>query len=105
MTYRLPYKVRVTKTRKRGLLMPLRIRSKTLPSEQRLIELAPGDALVHRGMLIDSEILDAILSTDKRLLWAFVRGSEGDVMAMPFSEEQCIWILESDILREADVEV
>ena len=107
--YRLPYKVRVGKTRKRGvwaMALSIKKRSKSLPDERRQVVLGGNDVLLHRGMFIDSEVLDAILSTDKRLLWAFIR-NEGndDVQACPFSEAEVIWMTEADVLQEKDVEI
>lgn len=86
-------------------MLNIRKRSKTLPDERRQVELEPGDVILHRGMLIDAEVLDAILSTDKRLLWAFVRGAEGTIQACPFSETEVIWMQESDVVQPEDVEI
>jgi hypothetical protein len=56
-------------------------------------------------MEIDQNVLDAILnSTNKRLLWAFVR-KENNVMAVPYTEEQCIWLSSSDVQNPSDVEI
>jgi hypothetical protein len=107
MLYRLPYQARVGKTRKRGvwaMALSIKKRSKSLPDERRQVVLGGNDVLLHRGMFIDSEVLDAILSTDKRLLWAFIRNGE-DVQACPFSEEEVIWMTEHDVVREQDVEI
>jgi hypothetical protein len=69
------------------------------------VELGARDVLVYKGMEIDRAILDALIDGDKRLLWAFVRGERGDVRAVPYSEEQVIWMAESDILKEKEVEL
>ncbi len=69
------------------------------------VELHARDVLVYKGKEIDRNILEAILETDKRLLWAFVRGENGDVRAIPYSEEQVIWMSEKDVLQPDDVEI
>jgi hypothetical protein len=69
------------------------------------VELSANEILVYKGLEIDREILDAVIDTNKRLLWAFVRGDGGDVRAVPYSEEQVIWMADSDVVRERDVEV
>ena len=71
----------------------------------RRVELTARDVLVYKGLEIDREILDAVVDTNKRLLWAFVRGDGGDVRAVPYSEEQVIWMADSDVVKERDVEV
>ncbi len=69
------------------------------------IEVGRRDVIVYRDLEIDHEILDAILGTDKRLLWAFVRNEAGDVRAVPYSEERVIWLSDEDIVKEQDVEI
>lgn len=69
------------------------------------VELGAKDVLVYKGMELDRNVLDAIVDTNKRLLWAFVRGSNDDVRAVPYSEERVIWLSEEDVLKERDVEV
>jgi hypothetical protein len=69
------------------------------------VELEAGDVLVYKGKDIDLTILEAILDTDKRLLWAFVRSENGDIHPVAYSEAHVIWMAESDVLREQDVEV
>lgn len=69
------------------------------------VELGPRDVLVYKGKEIDQNILEAIIETDKRLLWAFVCGEYGDIRAVPYSEEEVIWMAESDVIREQDVEI
>lgn len=71
----------------------------------RRVEVRSEDVLIYRGMEIDRTVLDAILDTNKRLLWAFVANEAGDVRAVPYSEDQVIWMSESDVLREQDVEI
>lgn len=72
---------------------------------RRFVELDLGDVLVYKGKEIDLNILEAILETDKRLLWAFVQNEFGDVRAIPYSEEQVIWMSEKDITQPEDVEI
>lgn len=74
-------------------------------AERRRVELGSRDVLVYKGKEIDKNILEAIVDTKKRLLWAFVEGAEGDVRAVPYSEEQVIWMSEEDVVREQDVEL
>lgn len=71
----------------------------------RRVELGPRDVLVYKGKEIDRHVLEAIVETNKRLLWAFIEGPDGDVRAFPYSESQVIWMEESDIICERDVEV
>lgn len=87
------------------MALRIRRRSKTLPDERRQVEIQAGDVIHWRGMLIDDEVLEAILSSNKRLLWAFVKSDEGDVMAVPYSETNVIWMEETDILPESEVEI
>lgn len=69
------------------------------------IELRDGDTLVYGGKVIDRSVLEAVLDTHSRLLWAFVESGAGDVMAVSYSEERVIWLSESDIVREEEVEL
>lgn len=69
------------------------------------VELKRGEVLSYKGMTIDRDVLDAVVDTNKRLLWAFVRGDDGDIRAVPYSEEHVIWLAESDVLQERDVEI
>jgi hypothetical protein len=69
------------------------------------IKLGFNEVLIHNGMEIDREVLDAIVNTNKRLLWAFIRNRSGDIRAVPYSESHVIWLAESDVLQERDVEI
>jgi len=71
----------------------------------RRVELSRSEVLVYKGREIDRDVLDAIVDTNKRLLWAFVSGENGDVRAIPYSEVHVIWLSEDDIVKERDVEV
>lgn len=73
-------------------------------SERRRVELGKLDDLVYKGFIIDRVILDAIVETDKRLLWAFVHKGD-EVRAMPYSESEVIWMTEDDVVKEQDVEI
>lgn len=77
-----------------------------LVRQGRTVLLRPDDVLVYRGKAIDREVLDAILSgKNKRLLWAFVANEAGDVQAVPYTEEECVWMQESDVTRPEEVEL
>lgn len=69
------------------------------------VTIGANDVLIYKGKEIGMDILDAILDTNKRLLWAFVQGSYGDVQAVAYSEERVIWMSESDVQSERDIEV
>ena len=74
-------------------------------SEKRRVELKRDEVLVHRGQEIDVDVLDAIVDTRHRLLWAFVKGAAGDIRAVSFSESQCIWMTEDDVVKPEEVEI
>lgn len=57
------------------------------------------DVLVFKGMELDAGILDEMFTANKRLLWYFLKNKEGDVRPICVSEEQCIWLQESDLER------
>jgi hypothetical protein len=54
------------------------------------------DTLVVGDCTIDVEVLQTILNTDARLLWAFV-AKDGKVQPVAYSEEQVIWLEPSDL--------
>ncbi len=73
---------------------------------RRRVELGERDVLVYKGVEVEQGVLDAVLNTNKRLLWAFVRSEEtGRVMAVPFDESRCVWLQESDMTRLEDMEL
>lgn len=76
-----------------------------MSAEEKRVSLGRGEVLVYKGVDIDRDVLDAIVDTKKRLLWAFVRGEGGVVRAVAYSEEHCIWLEESDMPREEEIEV
>lgn len=71
----------------------------------RYVELGSKDVLIFKGMEIDQDVLEAIVETNKRLLWAFVRGERNDIRAVPYSEDRVIWLAEEDLRKEQDVEI
>lgn len=75
-------------------------------AKQKYVVLNEDEVLIYKGMEIDQDVLDAVIDSNKRLLWAFVRGTtHGTVRAVPYSEERVIWLAESDIIKEQDVEI
>jgi hypothetical protein len=71
------------------------------PAPRRLL-VNKTDVLVIGGYEIDAAILTDIIKPDKRLLWAFVaKGTQ--VQPVCFSEEHCVWLLESDLDRSGEV--
>lgn len=63
---------------------------------KRRIVVRKDDILVVNGIELDGDILREIVKPSNRLLWAFVRQGD-DVRPICFSEEHCIWLLESDL--------
>lgn len=68
------------------------------------VELGADEVLVYKGLEINRAVLNAIVDTNKRLLWAFVRKG-ADLRAVPYTEAEVIWMAESDVLRAQDVEI
>ena len=66
---------------------------------RRRLVVSKDDVLVIKGMELDVSILEEMLVGDKRLLWYFLKNKEGDVRPICVSEEQCIWLQESDLER------
>jgi hypothetical protein len=60
---------------------------------------------VYKGMELSAEFLEAVLDTKKRLLWAFITDSNGDVQACPYTEHECIWLLDEDVVMPNEVEL
>jgi len=73
--------------------------------QAREIVVQPGDVLIYRDKAVGTDVLDAVLDTDRRLLWAFVSNEAGDVIAVCYSEDHVIWLSDSDVQAEKDVEV
>ena len=69
------------------------------------MSLYPGDRLIYRGLELNTSILDAILNTDVRILWAFETDGKGGVVVVPHDESQCIWMSGKDVLQTEDVEL
>lgn len=63
------------------------------------------DVISYKGWLIDTALLDAILDTKRRVLWAFVRNTEGNIQSVPYDETRCIWLSEDDIQQPNEVEI
>ena len=79
-----------------------------MATETRRVELLRGDVLVHRGLEVNRDVLDAIVgaaSKKKRVLWAFVKNETGDIMACPYSEDQVIWMTPEDVVQPEEVEL
>lgn len=60
------------------------------------------DVLVVNGYELDGEILKAIVSPDKRLLWAFIK-KDHDIRPIAFSEDKVIWLLPDEVESEVEV--
>jgi hypothetical protein len=71
----------------------------------RQVVLHPGDRLVYRGLEIDTSVLDAVLNTDVRILWAFEPDGKGGVVVTPHTEETCIWLSADDVATPEEVEL
>jgi hypothetical protein len=71
----------------------------------RRVEVRKGDVLVYQGKEIAQDVLEAVTGTGRRLLWAFVANDNGDIMAVPYTEEECIWMSASDVRKENEVEI
>lgn len=69
------------------------------------VTLKAQDVLVYKGKEIDRGVLEAIIDADKRLLWAFIEGEDKVIHAFPYSESHVIWLEQSDMRREQDVEI
>jgi len=54
------------------------------------------DSITINDCKIDIGVLLAVIDTDKRYLWQFVK-KDGIVQAVPYSEEQIIWIDRKEI--------
>jgi hypothetical protein len=71
----------------------------------RQVQLHPGDRLVYRGLEIDTSVLDAVLNTNVRILWAFEPDGKGGVLLTPHTEESCIWMSLADVILPEEVEL
>lgn len=70
------------------------------------IEVNRDDTIVYRGMTVDPELLDIIVDAERRVLWGFMRDAKtGDVRAIPYTEDQVIWMTDKDVLQPEDVEL
>jgi hypothetical protein len=90
--------------------MPIRIRrrAKSAPAAEddgRRVDLHPGDRLVYRGLEIDTSVLDAVLNTDVRILWAFESDGKGGITLVPHTEETCVWLSADDVATPEEIEI
>ena len=89
--------------------MPMRIRKRAARAaaedDGRRVDLHPGDRLVYRGLEIDTSVLDAVLNTDVRILWAFESDGKGGITLMPHTEESCIWLSTDDVATPEEIEI
>ena len=89
--------------------MPMRIRRRAARAaaedDGRQVRLNPGDRLVYRGLEIDTSVLDAVLNTDVRILWAFESDGKGGITLMPHTEESCIWLSADDVATPEEIEI
>jgi hypothetical protein len=76
-----------------------------MASSANQVVLRAKDVLIYKGQEIDKDILDAVIGTDQRLLWQFVKKEDGSIAAIAFNEEQVIWMSERDVRREQDIEI
>ena len=68
-------------------------------AKRRLIVHA-DDVLVLNGFEVDAVVLIEITKPGKRLLWAFTKSEDGtEIRPVCFSEEHCIWLMDSDLVR------
>lgn len=58
---------------------------------KRHIVVRADDLLIVNGMILDGEVLKAIVNPEKRLLWGFVKHGP-DIRPVCYSEEKVIWL-------------
>lgn len=58
---------------------------------KRHIVVRADDLLIVNGMILDGEVLKAIVNPEKRLLWGFVKHGP-DIRLVCYSEEKVIWL-------------
>ncbi len=68
----------------------------------RRMRVVTGDVLLINGYEIEASILMELVKPDNRVLWAFVKGENGDLQPVPSDETRCIWLQDSDLERTAD---
>ena len=89
--------------------MPMRIRRRAARAaaedDGRQVVLHPGDRLAYRGLEIDTSVLDAVLNTDVRILWAFESDGKGGITLVPHTEESCIWLSTDDVATPEEIEI
>lgn len=57
------------------------------------------DVIVLGGVELHCDTLRAMIDPEARLLWGFVRNDLGDIMAVPYTENQLIWLDDKDLER------
>lgn len=73
--------------------------------EQATVAVRKNSIIEYRGMKFDTAVLDAVLNTDARLLWVFLKDKDGTVQPVPYSEEKVIWLEETDLHQPREVEI
>lgn len=68
----------------------------------RRILLRTDDVLKIGQYEVEAEVLTSIVNPNNRLLWAFIE-KDGRIQAVPYSEEQVLWMQESDLSKEEDL--
>jgi len=71
-------------------------------SAQRRVNLAKTDRVFYNGYEIDVAVLEAITKPEARVLWAFLAHEDGKVQPVPYDETHCVWLQDSDLVREDD---
>ena len=70
-------------------------------AEKRKLTVRRDDILVLNGFEIDASTLIDITKPNKRLLWQFVQSEDRlSIRPICFSEEHCIWLMDSDLVRD-----
>jgi ABC-type Zn uptake system ZnuABC Zn-binding protein ZnuA len=65
----------------------------------RTLVIRSDDVLIVNGYELDGEVLKAIVSPDKRLLWAFIK-KDHDIRPVAYSEDKVIWLTDEDLVRK-----
>jgi len=65
----------------------------------RTLIIRSNDTLVFKGYEIDASVMEAIVNTDARLLWAFIKKGN-DIAPVAYSEDRVIWLADEDLVRK-----
>jgi hypothetical protein len=65
----------------------------------RTLIIRSNDTLVFKGYEIDAAVLEAIVSPEARVLWAFVKKGN-DIHPVAYSEDRVIWLTDEDLVRK-----